>query len=360
MNKMIKAAIISQRSVSSQWTYEAMKKYFDEVEDIDIKDLEINISGNNAEALYNGKPLRKYDCVFIKGSFRYAQLQRSLATLLEGKCYLPTKPNAYTIAHDKLLTQLMLQQHNIPMPKTYISSTISAARELLSNMSYPIIMKFPQGTQGKGVMFADSFGSASSILDALSALKQSFIIQEYIDTGTSDIRAFVVGEKVVAAMVRHGNSDEKRANMHAGATAEPIILDEYTKEICVKAAKATGAEICGVDLLEGSKTPLVIETNISPGLQGITKTSKIDIADKIAKSLYNKTIEWLEKKDSKNKKEVMADVNDEGSVMTTLDFRGMKILLPELVGKSSKLNSEDQVEIKFKKGEIKIKKLDIN
>lgn len=356
---MIKAALISQGSVSSQWTLEAMRKYFDEVEDISINDLEINISGNNAEALYKGKPLKRYDCVFAKGSFRYAQLLRSLSTILQDKCYMPITPDAFTIAHDKLLTQLMLQQHSIPMPRTYISSTINAARQVLSNMSYPIIMKFPQGTQGKGVMFADSFASASSILDALSALKQSFIIQEYIDTGTSDIRAFVVGNKVVASMVRRGNSDEKRANIHMGGTGENIILDDYTKDICVKAAKATGAEICGVDLLEGSKTPLVIETNVSPGLQGITKATKVDVADKIARFLFDETVLWLEKKDTKNKHEVMTNVNNEGTIMTTLDFRGMKILLPEIVAKSSKLTSEDQVEILLKKGQITIRKLDI-
>jgi len=356
---MVTAALISQGSISSQWTLEAMKKYFDEVDDIRIKDLEISISGKTAEVLHKGKPLKKYDCVYPKGSFRYAQLLRSLTTLLEGKCYLPIKPNAFTIAHDKLLTQLMLQQHAIPMPKTYISSTISTARELLSKLSYPIIMKFPQGTQGKGVMFADSFGSASSILDALSALKQSFIIQEYVDTGGTDVRALVVGDKVVATMARKSTGDEKRANIHAGGVGESYELDSYSKDICIKAARATGVEICGVDLLERNKDHLVIETNISPGLQGITKASKVDVADKIAKMLHEKTLDWKNQKDKKHQKMVMTDVNNEGAFISTLDFRGMKILLPELVAKSSKLTSEDQVEIILKKGSISINKLDI-
>ncbi|MCF7871552.1 RimK family alpha-L-glutamate ligase [Candidatus Woesearchaeota archaeon] len=357
---MVKAAIISLGSVSSKWTYEAMKKYFDEVEEIQLKDIEINISGKKAEILYKGNPLDEYDCIMPKGSFRYAQILRSLTTILEGKCYMPIDPKAFTIAHDKLLTQLMLQQHSIPMPRTYISSTIEAAKELLGTMNYPIIMKFPQGTQGKGVMFADSYASAVTILDAVSSLNQSLIVQEYIETESTDIRAFVIGEKVVASMTRKGNTNEKRSNTHQGGMVEQIALDEQTKEIAVRAAKATGAEICGVDILESIRGPLVIETNISPGLQGITKATKVDIADLIAKYLYKKTVEFLETKDGKNKQNVMTEIDNEGSIITGLDYRGTRILLPEVVSKAARLGSEDQVEIRIKKGKIVIDKFEVN
>ncbi len=356
---MLTAAIISQGSVSSKWTAEAMKKYFDEVEEINVAELEINISGNNAQILYQGKPLKEYNCIYAKGSFRYSQILRTLTVLRYDSCYMPIEPNAFTIAHDKLLTQVMLQQHSIPMPRTYISSTIKAAREILSNMNYPIIMKFPQGTQGKGVMFADSYGSASSILDALIALKQSFIIQEYIETDASDIRAFVVGDKVVASMVRKGAPEEKRSNLHAGGTSEAFELDEKTKDIAVKAAKATGAEICGVDILQSIRGPLVIETNISPGLQGITAATKIDLADKIAKHLFERTKEKYSKESEKRKKEVMSDLNNEGTIITNPDFRGDKILLPELVTKLSKIKQIDQIEIKVKPGSIELKRFDV-
>lgn len=359
MNKMITAALISQGSVSSKWTLEAMRKYFDEVDEINVTDLEINIAGSTAQILYQGKPLKEYNCIYAKGSFRYSQVLRTLTTLRYDSCYMPVEAKAFTVAHDKLLTQVMLQQHNIPMPKTYISSTIKAAKELLSNMNYPIIMKFPQGTQGKGVMFADSFGSASSILDALTALKQSFIIQEYIETEATDTRVFVVGDKVIASMMRKGAPDEKRSNFHAGGTCEAVELDEATKEIAIKAAKATGAEICGVDILQGLRGPLVIETNISPGLQGITAATKIDLADKIAKHLFERTKERYDKESDKKKKEVMNDVNNEGSMISTIDFRGTRILIPEMITKISKITQTDQVEIKAKPGIIELKKLDI-
>ncbi|PIN81668.1 hypothetical protein COV13_00530 [Candidatus Woesearchaeota archaeon CG10_big_fil_rev_8_21_14_0_10_32_9] len=357
---MINAAIISQGSISSKWTLDAMRKYFDEVDEINVMELEINISGNTAQILYQGKPLNEYNCIYAKGSFRYSQILRTLTTLRYDSCYMAIEPSAFTVAHDKLLTQVMLQQHSIPMPRTYISSTVKAAKEVLSNMNYPIIMKFPQGTQGKGVMFADSFGSASSILDALTALKQSFIIQEYIETDATDTRVFVVGDKVVASMMRKGAPDEKRSNFHAGGTCEAIELDEKTKDIAIKAAKATGADICGVDILQSIRGPLVIETNISPGLQGITAATKVDIADKIAKHLFERTKERYSKDSEKRKKEVMNNVNNEGSIISTLDFRGNRILLSEVATKLSKLTQDDQVEIKIKTGNIELKRFNIN
>lgn len=356
----MRAAVISQGSVSSQMVIDAMRKYFDEVVDINLKELEINISGNNAEILYKGEKLQHFDCIYAKGSFRYSQVLRTLTTILKDTTYMPISPEAFTVAHDKLLTHLMLQQYKIPMPRTYISTTITAAREVLSQMNYPIIMKFPQGTQGKGVMFADSYSSASSILDALSALKQSFIIQEFIDTNNSDVRAIVVGDRVVAGMVRRGKSDEKRANIHAGGTGESYELNVETKEIAVKAAKATGAEICGVDILESIRGPLVLETNVSPGLQGITKATKIDVADGIAKYLYKETLKRKEKIHQIETKNVMNEVNNEGDMIINLDFRGTRILLPEIASAISKIKSEDQVEVKMKKNQISLKKLDIN
>lgn len=358
---MIKAGLISQGSTSSKWTLEAMRKYFDQVDEINLKDIDINITGKNAEILYKGEPLEEYDCLYVKGSFRYSQLLHSLTTILEGKCYMPIKPQAFTIAHDKLLTQLMLQQHSIPMPKTYISSTVAAAKTVLASLNYPIIMKFPQGTQGKGVLFADSYASAVSILDAMDALKQSIIIQEYIETESSDIRAFVIGDKVVASMTRKNSPEDKRSNTHQGGLVESYLLDDETKKIAVKAAKATGAEVCGVDILNSEiRGPLIIETNISPGLQGITKATKIDIADRIARHLYERTVDWKSGLDETNKKDIMDDVNKESTLISTLDFRGSRILLPEVASKISKLNDSDQVEITSNKGKIEIKRFDVN
>ncbi len=356
--------MISGNSKSSQWTVEAMKKYFDEVDHLYIKYIDINFSGKKAEIMYKGQPIEKYDCIYIKGSFRYAQLLRALSDLLimDSSMFLPISPDAYTIAHDKLLTQLVLQQKNIPMPKTYLSATIDAAKELLSKTNYPVIMKFPQGTQGKGVMFADSYSSASSILDALDALKQPFIIQEFIDTGNTDVRLIVVGDKVVASMRRIAKPNEVRANFHQGGSMEKYEPSDEVKKLAVETARAIGADICGVDVLESPRGPLVLEANISPGLQGITKVTKIDIADLIARYLFDRTKQLVDSQRESKAKDILEDLNISNSLekdkelISQLDFRGNRILLPEIISKIAGFNESESVKIKAKKGSISLEK----
>src|SRR3989344_1504061 len=191
MEKKYKACVISMGSTSSDWTVEAMKKYFIEVDNLYIKNIQISLEAKEPKVFYQGKELPAYDCIYAKGSFRYADLLRSVTSILSKKCFMPIKASAFTVGHDKLLTQLKLQNEHIPMPKTYISATTSAAKNILQKMSYPIVMKFPKGTHGKGVMFADSYDSASSMLDALTALRQAFLIQEYVETGGVDTRVIV-------------------------------------------------------------------------------------------------------------------------------------------------------------------------
>ncbi|MFO8015793.1 MAG: RimK family alpha-L-glutamate ligase, partial [Candidatus Woesearchaeota archaeon] len=291
----MKAAIISLGATSSKWVAEEMRKLFEKVDELDLKKVEANFGPKGIEIMYDGKPIGEYDCIYPKGSFRYSPLLRSIATALHGKSYMPLDPPVFTRGQDKLITQLVLQESNVPMPSTYLAATVEAAKHILEQVNYPIVMKFPQGTQGKGVMFADSFSSASSMLDALSALKQPFLIQEYVETDNVDIRCIVVGKKVVAAMKRYAVGGEKRANIHAGGKGEAFEPDNLMKNIAVKAAEAIGAEICGVDMLESAKGPMVIEVNLSPGLQGITEATKVNVAEKIAKHIYNKSKEFTSK-----------------------------------------------------------------
>src|SRR3989339_609190 len=273
----LSAAVVSLGSKSSVMVIEALEKYFGQVDNLQIKNMEVRL-GKDGGVFYEGKPLKKYDCIYLKGSFRYAHLLRSISTMLEDKVpFMPLSASAFTIVHNKLLTHLVLQQQNIAMPRTYISSTVEAAKQVLKQVNYPIVMKLPEGTQGKGVMFADSPSSAASMLDALLALRQPFIIQEYVDTGGSDIRALVVGDRVVASMRRKAQRDEKRANIHAGGSGEYVELDRISRKLAIDTAKALNARICGVDILEGPTGPLIIEANISPGLQGLSSVSRIDI-----------------------------------------------------------------------------------
>ena len=365
----MRAALISLGSKSSIMTAEAMQKYFNQVDMIQLKNIEVRL-GKDGCILYEGENLEKYDCVYVKGSFRYANLLCSIASMLEKKVsYMPFPASAFTTVHNKLLTHLTLEQHKIPMPRTYISSTIEAAKGLLKKVNFPIVMKFPEGTQGKGVMFADSISSASSLLDALGALNQPFIIQEYVETGGTDVRALVVGDKVVASMRRKAQTEEKRANIHAGGTGEPVILSPESNKLALNTAKALGTEICGVDILEGPLGPVVIEANISPGLQGLSEVSTIDIPDQIARFLYRKTEEVVNKHKQTVAAEVMKEISINNNnpnnnsqehvqeIISSISLRGDRIILPVIANKIARFNDDKEYSIKVKKGKIEIEEM---
>ena len=359
----LRAALISLGSVSSRWTYEAMKRYFGHVDNLNIKKIQISFGSKVPQVLYEGKPIGPYDCIYSKGSFRYSDVLGALRNILQDSAYMPISSRAFAVGHDKVLSQIEMQRLKVPMPVTYLTSSAKAAKEILEKINYPIIMKLPKGTQGKGVMVAESYASASSMLDTLDALRQPFLIQEYVDTDGEDIRAIVVGDKVIASMKRVAQSNEARANVHAGGSVQPIMLDTNTQKIAVAAAKAIGAEICGVDILQSIKGPVVIEVNLSPGLQGVTKASNLDVADKIASYLFKRTVSRQQESRSKSAKDLLENLESEEKdqcfkeIITNLDMRNNKILLPELFTRITKFNEEEEVVVTIEKGMIVIKKL---
>jgi ribosomal protein S6--L-glutamate ligase len=351
-------AVISLGSISSQWLGKELQKFFTKVDMLDIRHIEVNLGEKQGGLFFKGEVMEQYDCVYAKGSYRYSNLLTSIATVLPKQTITPMTAQSFTIANDKLLTHLALQAQNIPMPKTYVAATTDSAKEILEKINYPIVMKFPQGTHGKGVMFADSFPSASSMLDALTALRQAFLIQEFVETGGIDIRAIVVGDKVVASMARKAAENELRSNVHAGGSAESYQLDFEASRVAVNSAHAVGAKICGVDLLIGPKGPVVMEVNSSPGLQGITKATGINIAEIIARYLAEETQKRKEHAHKKNADDIMKDINTpKNTIVTSLSVRAKRLLLPPVVTDISQLSEEDEVTIEVKKNEIIIKKL---
>ncbi|MFH1641404.1 MAG: RimK family alpha-L-glutamate ligase [Nanoarchaeota archaeon] len=343
----------------------AMQKYFKEYDHLDIRKVEVNLSGKDLEILYEGEPFGKYDCIYSRGSFRYAPMLRCLTKATWQESYMPIRAETFSIGHDKILTHLVLQQFKIPMPKTYLTSSAAAAKKILEKISYPIIMKFPSGTGGKGVMFAESFAAASSMMDALETLRQPFLLQEYIETGSIDIRAIVIGGKVAASMKRIAVKGEKRSNIHAGGLGEAVQLDSYSKKIAIDVAAAIGADICAVDMLESPKGPLVIEVNLSPGLQGITKATKLDVADKMAKHLYTRTKMFVESGKKQSTEQIINELNIEKhgptqNILTNLDFRANRILLPKIVTDITGFNEKEELLIKAKKGKVEIGKYKIS
>ena len=357
----MKSAVMSLGSKSSLMIMEAMKNYFDSVDNIDLRDVEVNLGGGKLDVMYEGRAVPQYSCIYARGSFRYSTLLRAVTRTLYRSSFMPIKAETFTLGHDKLLTHLALQHFSIPMPTTYLASSTRAAKKILNGVTYPIVLKFPHGTQGKGVMFAESYAAASSMLDALFALKQPFLIQEYIETGGVDVRALVVGDKVVASMKRKAVKGELRANIHAGGTGEVCVLDEKTKRIAIDTSISVGADICAVDMLESAKGPLVIEVNLSPGLQGITRATGINVADKIAKYLFEKSEIFSARDRDEATLKIFEDLGLSGEmaqqIITNLDFRASRILLPKIITDISKLGEKDEVVLKVEKGKLVVEKI---
>ncbi|MFH1637631.1 MAG: RimK family alpha-L-glutamate ligase [Candidatus Woesearchaeota archaeon] len=358
----MKLAVISLGGKTSLEIIEKAKGLFDAVDNLDLKRIEIKSNSKEQMVCYNGEALKKYDCICIRGSFRYSMLQSAISEIMKGKCYMPLSPEAFSICHNKFSSILVLQKAGVPIPETYYAPSIGIAKKVLEKVQFPIIIKIPHGTQGKGVMFADSLPSAKSVIDALEAFEQPYIIQEYIETGATDIRAIVVGDKVVAAMRRKGSPQEIRANIHMGGVGAPYELDPDTEAMAVKAAEAVGAGICGVDILEGmsGKKNVVLELNASPGLGGITAATKKDIAGDIVRFLYAKSKSFTSDRSDDDYNSILESISPEkvpnGKIITNLNVKLGMIKLPPVVTKLSAFKAGDEVMVEARKGLIEVKK----
>jgi ribosomal protein S6--L-glutamate ligase len=302
----MRIAIISLGGKSSKKIAQACKIYFSEVKEFDLRKFSIKISKDDGvKILYKGEDFPDFDCVYVRGSHKYAFLQRAISKQCSKKAYLPIDPKAFSIGHDKLLTTLDLQEEKVNVPQTYYSSNAQTVKELLdTNIKYPIIMKVQCGTHGKGVMIADNAKTAKGILDVLEQFKQPFIIQEFVPTeNTSDIRAVVAGKKVLASYKRIACEGEFRANIHAGGKREGHKLTNEQKKMAILSAKTIKADICGVDILN-SKDPSVIEINLSPAVHSLQEVTGKNVLNEIAKELYKKTIKFKEKHQAKIEKRI--------------------------------------------------------
>ncbi len=354
--KCIIVGLNRKESGSSFRIYTEAKKIFGDAALYLLPDLKV-IAGRKTEVLGNGEDLTKAECVYLRGSYRYVKLLSAATAILQKNAYLPLKSESFEIAHDKFVTLIKLSEAGIPVPQTYLAYTIRAAKKLLDEMNYPVVIKLPAGTHGKGVMFADSKESAKSIIDTLDIVtRQPLVIQEYVEAGAKDIRAFVIGDKVFA-MERTAGEEELRANMHMGGTGREILLDYDVKHMARKAAKIIGAEIAGIDILKSSSGCKVCEINVSPSVNGISKATRKNIAEEIAKFLYEKSVARKEVKKEHGFREAMDEIESEKVIETQLDVKGEKIRLPGIVSKVGKLIPGDDVVIKVKKGKVEIEKI---
>lgn len=205
-------------------------------------------------------------------------------------------------SRDKLRSLQILSKAGVGIPKTAFTKYPKDIDNIIKQVGgTPLIIKLLEGTQGLGIVLAESKNAAKSVMEAFYGLNANFLVQQYIkESKASDIRAFVVGGKVVGAMKRQGVKGEFRSNLHRGGTSEVIKLTRAEKQTALKAAEALNLKIAGVDMLQSSRGPLVLEVNSSPGLEGIEKTTGKDIAGAIVKFIE----EQIQKPDSKKKDKI--------------------------------------------------------
>ena len=313
----MKIGVISLGGRSSLELAKECKKYFDSVGILDLRKFTVELLDDKINVQYEGEELEEYDCLYVRGSFKYSLMQRSITRALNKKVYMPIEPQAFTMGHDKLLTLLELQKNKIAVPKTYYAATTKTAKEIIKKVNYPIIVKLQEGTHGKGVMIAETSKSAKTLLDLLEGFKKPYIIQEFVPTeGTSDIRAIVCDNKILASYKRVAAEDEIRTNVHSGGKREKHELSKEESKLAIASAKILGCNICGVDILN-AKRPSVIEINLSPCLYSIEEISGVNALKKIAQSLYNQTINFQEKREKKvmqkiEKKKAKNGIQSEG------------------------------------------------
>ncbi|MGB7402539.1 MAG: 30S ribosomal protein S6--L-glutamate ligase [Arcobacter sp.] len=190
---------------------------------------------------------------------------------------------AITRSRDKLRSLQVLSKNDVDMPKTVFASNKSSAKDVIAlSGGAPLVLKILEGTQGVGVVLVDSEKAAKSVLDAFYGMDVNLLVQEYIEeAGGADIRVLVVNGEVVGAMKRQGAEGDFRSNLHQGGSATAHKLTRKEKSTAIAAAKAMGLGVCGVDMIPSSRGPLVMEVNSSPGLEGIEKSTNLDIASKI-------------------------------------------------------------------------------
>lgn len=196
---------------------------------------------------------------------------------------------AISRSRDKLRSLQLLSRKNIGIPATAFACSTGDVPGLIREVGgAPLVIKLLEGTQGIGVILAETTKAAESVLQAFMGLQTNILVQEFIkEAGGADIRCLVVGDKVIAAMKRQGPPGEFRSNLHRGGSAELVKLTPTERKIAVGAAKAMGLNVCGVDLLRSERGPLIMEVNSSPGLEGIEAATGKDIAGKIIEFIEN-------------------------------------------------------------------------
>jgi ribosomal protein S6--L-glutamate ligase len=261
-----------------------------DVQVMDTLQFDVRISRQKAELFYQGAPVGPVDAVIPRIGASITNFGLAVVRQFEMMgVYCLNESQAIARSRDKLRCLQLLSRHDVGLPPTVYTRQADHIPDCIERVEGPpVVVKLLQGTQGIGVVLAESQMAASSVIEAFHGLEQDILIQKFIrEANGSDVRALVVGGEVVAAMRRQAKGGEFRSNMHRGGTAKKLDLSAEYRRTAVAAARVLGLDLAGVDLLESDDGPMVMEVNSSPGLEGIQKTTGVDVADAVIAHVEN-------------------------------------------------------------------------
>ena len=248
---------------------------------LDTLKFAIDLQQGIPDLYYRQKVLSDYDAVLprIGASITYYGTA-VVRQFQEMDIFCANTAHGITNSRDKLRSLQILSRHHIGIPRTtFVRDRKDVIPAIERVGGAPVVIKLIEGTQGIGVLLAESMNAAESIIELLQSQKQNVLVQKFVaESKGKDIRAFVVGDRVVAAMRRVAQGQEFRSNVHRGGIAEGVELDEKYRETAVRAAQILGLQVAGVDMLEGKNGPQIMEVNSSPGLEGIESSTGLDVA----------------------------------------------------------------------------------
>lgn len=294
----MKLALLSRKKklYSSRRLIEAAESRGHSIRVIDPLHCYMNISSAAPGIHYHGEPLEDFDAVIPRIGASVTFYGTAVVRQFEMMGVYPlNESQSISRSRDKLRCLQILSRERVGMPRTTFGHMIDDTEDLLRIVGgVPVVIKLLEGTQGMGVVLAETRGAAESVIDAFRNLKEHFLVQEFVrEAQGRDIRCLVVGDRVMGAMQRTAKEGEFRANLHQGGSATPIEITDEEKTLAVKAASTLGLNVAGVDILRSSRGPLILEVNSSPGLEGIERATGLDIAALI--------IEFIEKNASPGK-----------------------------------------------------------
>ncbi|TQV78797.1 30S ribosomal protein S6--L-glutamate ligase [Exilibacterium tricleocarpae] len=282
----MKIAILSRnrKLYSTRRLVEAAKQRDHEVRVVDTLKCYMDITSTKPVVWYGEEKLVGYDAVIPRIGASITNYGLAVIRQFEMMgVYCLTESVALGRSRDKLRAHQLLSRKNVGMPNTSFAHDINNTKHLIKLAGgAPLVVKLLAGTQGRGVILAETAKAAESVIDAFRELKADILVQEFIkEAGGSDVRCLVIGNRVVAAMQRTAQAGEFRSNLHRGGTAELTKLTPLERRTAVTAAQTMGLHVAGVDLLRAERGPLVMEVNSSPGLEGIESATGKDVAGAI-------------------------------------------------------------------------------